>query len=259
MQALNVLIVGKGNNVDEIRKSKYLKKLYSTEDIEGAICLTFNTFRELAQNCKNLQIDLVVVEDEKLVYQGIADVLRKNLINCIAIYSNWTNIINKSMLNRYGINTPLTLNYPQTPLVVKSGKYCKIANSISEVVKIQHELLNISAELAKNMYLEEFLTGDVYQINAIYDTKNLFTFACPELDGVQQQKLKEYSELIQAMLINEKVEFIGFINSKLIWHNNNWYNIGFSFEFPKTDEQTDIVYLLIAAIYRHLDALELFK
>lgn len=259
MQALNVLIMGEGNNVDGIKKSKYLKKLYSTTEIEGALRLTFNTFRELANQCKSLQIDLVIVQDENLIYQGIADVLRKNLINCIAIYSNWTNIINKSMLNQYGIDTPLTLKYPNTPLVVKSGNYCKIANSISEVVDIQHELLNTSAALAKNMYLEEFLTGNIYHINAIYDTKNLFTFPLPNLNEIQQLKLKEYSSLIQNMLTKEKVDFIGFINSKLIWHNNKWYNIGFSFEFPQTDIHTDILYILIAAIYQNLDALDLLK
>ena len=83
MQRLNILVVledDKSILTPLIRKSKYLNKLYSTIEIEGGIEVKFNTFRELAEKCKALQVDMVVVENEKLVRQGIADILRKRFI-----------------------------------------------------------------------------------------------------------------------------------------------------------------------------------
>ena len=84
MQTLNVLIAGEGKLIPLLKKSKFLKKLYATTEVEGAVNIKFNTFNELAKKCKSLQIDIVLVENEKWILQGIADVLRKNFVNCIA-------------------------------------------------------------------------------------------------------------------------------------------------------------------------------
>ena len=76
MQSLNVLIVStnKSRYAGQIKNSKYLNKMYVTseEEVEGTVRLRFNTFRELAQKCRTLQIDVVLVEEEKWVLEGIA-------------------------------------------------------------------------------------------------------------------------------------------------------------------------------------------
>lgn len=253
MQALNILLVGDGLNLTALRMSKYLKKLYVTSENIDETQISFNTFLELAKKCRLHQIDLVIVENEKWIRQGIADVLKKNHINCIAINSNWITFMNKSMLNRYEINTPLTLTFPDVPLVVKSGNYQQIANSLTDVVNIQQHFFSISAEVAKNMYLEEFIDGDKFVINAIFDGKNLLSFPLKELNKQQQLMLSKYTKHLENMLVTEKIDFLGFINSKLIWHKNDWYNVGFSFEFPKTDLQIDLIFLLISALYQKLN------
>ena len=70
-----------------VLNSKYLNELYSTIATEKAIEVKFNTFKELAHKCKTLKIDVVIVENQKWILQGIADVLKKNFVNCIALTS----------------------------------------------------------------------------------------------------------------------------------------------------------------------------
>ena len=97
MQPLNVLVVGEGRTLPLLGQSKFLNKLYlaSNREFSGAISINFNTFRELAVKCKALKIDIVIVEDEKLIQQGITDVLRKNLVNGVS-YSNLSNTFTAS-------------------------------------------------------------------------------------------------------------------------------------------------------------------
>ena len=64
------------------------------------------------------------------------------------------------------------------------------------------------------------------------------------------------------MLIEEKADFIGFINSELIEEDGILYNTGFSFEFrmPEIIDQTsvsrDILYICLSAIYQKLNEIE---
>ena len=255
MQALNILIVGNGYLIDFIKKSKYLKKLYVTSEEKFDVVenVNFNTFKELAQKCKALQIDLVLVEEEKWFLQGIADVLRNNFVNCIAINAKWTNYINKPLLNKYEIFTPLTLTFPQTPLIVKSKNFCKIAHSIQEIVEIKQELFKFSPEIAKETFIEEFIDGQSYKIYSLFDGKNLLTFPIENLSEKQTEKLKIYSLNLQNLLTSENANFMGFINSKLIWTKENWYNIGFHFDCPKCNPKQDFLFILISALYQKLN------
>ena len=65
------------------------------------------------------------------------------------------------------------------------------------------------------------------------------------------------------MLIDEKADFIGFINSNLIEENNILYNTGFSFEFTMPEYENllnfDILYICTAAIYQKLDEIKLLN
>ena len=49
LQTLNVLIAGEGKLLPLVKSSKFLKKLYATSDVEGAVNVKFNTFAELAK------------------------------------------------------------------------------------------------------------------------------------------------------------------------------------------------------------------
>ena len=96
MTKLNILIASDKDEsriIGLIQKSKYLNKLYATYELEGAIEVRFNTFKELAQKCRALKIDIVIVENEKWVLQGIADVLRAGLVNCLALSSRANRLI----------------------------------------------------------------------------------------------------------------------------------------------------------------------
>ena len=113
MQSLNVLIIADESSkaLKAVLKSKYLNKLFTNFEASGAVDIRFNTFKELAQKCKSLKIDIVIVEDEKMILQGIADVLRKNFVNCIAINAFWTQLILsndfvRKMVLKYGIDVP---------------------------------------------------------------------------------------------------------------------------------------------------------
>ena len=52
LQTLNILIAGDGKLLQLIKNSKFLKKLYSTLDLDGAVHIKFNTFAELAKKCR---------------------------------------------------------------------------------------------------------------------------------------------------------------------------------------------------------------
>ena len=110
MQSLNVLIVSstKSKYIDKIKESKYLNKLYVTsdEEIDGTVRLQFNTFKELAQKCRKLQMDIVLVEEEKWVLEGIATVMKQNFVNCFAVTADWTKLglsHNYARKNTYGL------------------------------------------------------------------------------------------------------------------------------------------------------------
>ncbi len=258
MQKLNVLIAGDGVSADLIKASKYLNKLYITSDIkiDGCINIKFNTFVELAKKCKALKIDVVFVENEKWILQGISDVLRNNFINCIALNSNWANVLidfgkSKNLLHKYKILTPKNLAYPnEFPVIVKSNRYVNIANSVSEVIKYRNKLASVSEEIARASFLEEFVEGNYCKITSVFDGKNLVSIP---VQGLSIEKLLEYNQNLQEMLITENANFIGFFNSKIIY-NDEIVNIGFDFEWQNFDY--DILYLATSTIYQKLNEIQ---
>ncbi len=255
MLKLNLLIASENEQsktIELIKKSKYLNKLYSTAAINGAIEIKFNTFKELAQKCKALKIDIVIVESEKWVLQGIADVLRANLVNCLALTARANNLIlsnnyTRELLKKYNIRTPQKLMYPQKyPVAVKADGICKIGNSLEEIIGIRNEIAGRSDEIAGTIYLEEFIEGENINLTSIFDGKNLLSFTRNNL-------LLEYSQNLQKLLTAEKFEFIGFITSKLILSEGIVYNTGFSSDFSKYNYDVDFIYLLNSAIYQKLN------
>ena len=263
MQTLNVLIVCQEPSkfTEYINGSKYLNKLYTTSDDEqeGTITVGFNTFQELCDKCKALQIDIVLVEEQKWILQGIADVMKKNYINCFAPTSKWTNLalynsFANSLLLKYGIDIPpQTLLPKEYPVLVKADGILKKANSLQEIISIKKEIFETSPEIAKTVYIEEYLKNKKYVVQSLYDGRNLYTF--PN-NNFNQELLDEYSSKLEKLLQIENADFIGFINSYLIEENNILHNTGFSFEFLKPDCETDLLYILQLAIYQKLNDLK---
>ncbi len=270
MQSLNVLIVSshKSKYLEQIKSSKYLNKLYVTsqEEVEDTIQLTFNTFKELAQKCRTLEIDIVLAEEEKWILEGISNVMKQNHINCFAATSDWTNLslsqnFARKMLGKYGINLPPIITLPlEFPVLVKGDGILKKANSMQEIISIKEKIYKTSGEISKNIFLEECLKGEKNKIISLFDGKHLLTFPHEKISAIL---LKEYSDKLEKMLLNEKANFIGFINSELIEENGILYNTGFSFGFYmpnlelfQTTCPKDILYICLSAIYQKLNEIE---
>lgn len=258
IQNVNILIAGSGSSIDMLQKSKYLNKLYITseEKFPGVLNIKFNTFRELAAKCKALQIDLVIVEEEKWIQQGIVDVLRQNLINCLGATAKWTelglyNSVPRKLLPKYNINIPKKIILPvDFPILVKADGITRKANSVQEIIQIRKEIFNQSSEIGNTIYLEKYIEGKTYVVTSLFDTKHLITFPNAEIPA---ELLDNYSKNLERMLIGENANFTGFINSKLVLSNNKLYNTGFSFNFLKPECNIDFLYLLNLTIYQKLN------
>ena len=182
MQSLNVLIVSqrKSKYIDTILRSAYLNKLYITsdEEIEGAILIQFNTFKELAQKCRALQIDVVLVEEEKWALEGIANVMKKNFVNCFAPTTDWVNLglshnYARAMLQKYKIDVPQKVNLPiNFPIIVKGDGILKKAYNLQDIITIKEEVFKSSPEISKTIFLEEYLNNQKYTIISVFDGKH---------------------------------------------------------------------------------------
>ena len=238
MQSLNVLIVStkKSKYIQHFLNSKYLNKLYVTseEEVEGAVQLKFNTFRELAKKCRTLQVDVVLVEEEKWILEGIANVMKQNFVSCFAVTSDWAELglshnFARKKLEEYGISVPPKITLPlEFPVLVKGDGVLKKANSMQEIVSIKERVYKTSGEISKGIFLEKYLKGEKYKIISLYDGKHLLTF--PH-EGVGRTLLNEYSAKLEKMLTTEKAKFLGFINSEVVEEDGILYNTGFNFEF----------------------------
>ena len=264
MQKANVMIVGEAKSVELVQASKYLNKLYVTtpQKIQGALNIKFNTFRELAQKCKALQIDIVVVEEEKWIQQGIIDVLSQNYINCIGATAKWAELglYNKScraILEKYSIDVPKKIVLPVSfPIIVKADGITKKANNMQEIIDLRQEIFNRSAEIGKTIYLEEYIEGEKYDVVSLFDGETLITFPHAQ---IQNELLKDYTKKLENMLKKEGAHFAGFINSKLMQRDNKLLNVGFNFEFNKPNMDIDFLFLLNSAIYQKLNEIEIIN
>ena len=260
MQSLNVLVVSENfsNSIESIKSSKFLNKLYVTFPIEkeGISSVNFNTFQELAQKCKSLQIDLVLVCERKWILQGIGDVMKKNHINCIAPTSFWTNLelsntFARNLLQKYSINIPEKINLPvEFPVIVKADGITQKANSLQDVINIKQDIYNHSPEIAQTVYIENFLDGKKELVVSLFDGKNLAIF---DNKNLPQDSVVEYSRKMKEMLIRENADFIGFINSEVILYNDKLYNVGFNFSFSYPNIEKDLLFVLQLALYQKLN------
>jgi len=248
--AMNVVIVGDEINAEYFINSKYVSKLYfAPKDIK------FNTFRELSEKCKALQADLVLVQDEKWILQGIGDVLRQNNVNCIAPTSNWTKLgINRpyvyELLDKYNFHLPQKIILPnEFPVLIRGAGLYEIANTLDDIVRIKENIYNKSADIAQTIYLEEYL-GKYEILTSLFDGKHLITFKNDKFD---YKLIKNYNDQLEELLNSEKANFLGFINSLVVQKEDYLYNIGFNFEYPEEIISTDLMYVLNLALYQKLN------
>ncbi len=254
MQIINIVIVGDDKNSEYVKNSKFVSKVYfAPKDVK------FNTFRELAEKCKALKADIVIVNDEKWILQGVGDVLRSQNVNCVAPTSRWTKFgierdEARKILEKYDFPLLSEIVLPDSfPVYVKGNGVCKKANSLNEIVKIREEIYNKSYETAKTIYLEEFF-DEPKKISSLYDGKHLITFPHDELD---KELILKYNDKLNNVLNSEKANFIGFINSYVVRKDDELYNTGFDFAFPDYNIYQDLIYILISALYQKLNEIEL--
>lgn len=262
MQKLNVFVIGEGKICPELIGSKLLNKLYTTSDRTGnnTIQIPFENIDNLIQKCKGLQIDIVIVEDCDLFSIGVIDILRQNHINCFGANKVWAEILqddlcSRKLANRYQISKPAILNYPKEfPLIVKADGFTRKAHDLKELLEIKETI----PKETENIYLEEYLEGDKIVLTSLFDGKSLLDFPVKNLTDRQNSKLKEYSAKLTSLLKEEKADFLGFINSKLIWHDNNWNHLRFDLGYVKpTKIKHDLLFILTSAIYQKLDEINL--
>ena len=159
------------------------------------------------------------------------------------------------MTSKYEILTPEVFLYPKEfPLMVKADGFTKRANSTEEVIKIREEIFNYSPEIAKTIFLEKFIEGNKYILTSLYDGKTLITLPNQELST---EKINEYNDKLFKMFKSENANFIGYINSLVIFSNNQLYNIGFNFDFPKLN--ADILFVFSSMIYQKLEELDIIN
>ena len=253
MQIINVVIVGNDENSEYIKNSKFVSKVFfAPRDIK------FNTFRELAEKCKALKTDLVIVNDEKWILQGIGDVLRSLNVNCIAPTSNWTKLglqreYARMIFEKYKFPLLPKIVLPDKfPVYVKGNGVCEKANSLNEITEIREGIYNKSSEVAKTVYLEEYIC-EPKKIYSLYDSKHLITFPHDEIDS---KLIQEYTNKLEHVLNYEKANFIGFINSSVVEKDNILYNTEFDFTFPDFNINKNLIYILISSLYQKLNEIE---
>lgn len=263
---MNILILGteviEQKLVDLCLKSKFLDHLYTASEkpLENIPNIEYSDYSELCKKAKLLQIDIILLANKKYIQDELVECLKKNRLNVISVNKKWLNledsrIVAKQLIRYYEINTPETIMAPISfPLVIKTKQphLTKIVYSMQELIEIKENLLG------EDVFLEEYLEGEIYYLLSLWDGKSLINFS-PNFDftEVQNDRLDVYKTKLNFLLSDEKADFTGFFTTKLIWSKNDWYVLGFSMHIDEKSDLTliksDFLYLLNSAIYQKLD------
>ena len=261
---MNVIIIGNCSEefVNLIKKSKLLDKLYVINNNFNTDLpsIKYQTLEELVQKLKALQTDVVIVTDKEFIIDGSVEYLKSNFINVLSPNQKWFNLeksrlIAKQLLTHYSINVPKTILAPKIfPLLIKSDSpfLCKIANSMDELV------LAMQKYRGEKIFLEDILEGDVFSLLVLWDGKSArYYINSEELTEVQLDKLSFLQTKFNFLLSDEKANFIGFFNAKLIWAQNDWHVLDFEMCFNDTlvvnYVKEDFLFLVNLAIYQKID------
>lgn len=257
---MNLLIIGKLQK-NLFQDSKLLDKLYTAtiEPLEDIPNIEFESFEDLAFKAKSLKIDIAITTDKDLIQAGIADVLKKQLVNIVAVNKKWFNLetsrlVAKQLASYYSINVPEVLKAPLSfPVIIKTDKPKGnfIANSMQDLVNKMETLQG------EKTFLEEYLDGEVYNLTSLWDGKNLLSFPIENLTEVQQDRLELYKTKLNFMLSDENADFTGFFTSKLLWAKNDWYLLEYKMRLDKNAQiKGDLLYILNSALYQKLNEIQ---
>ena len=261
---MNVIIIGNCSEefVNLIKKSKLLDKLYiiNNDFNKNLPSVKYRTLEELAQKLKLLQADVVIVTDKEFILTGGVEYLKANFINTISPNQKWFNLeksrlIAKQLLTHYSISVPKTILAPKKfPLLIKSDShlFCEIVNSMDELVE------KMQTNRGEKSFLEEFLDGKKYFLLTLWDGKSAYYYInVDDLNEVQRERLSFLQTKFNFLLSDEKADFIGFFNIKLIWAQNDWQVLDFEMCFNDSlvvnYVKEDFLYLIHLVIYQKID------
>lgn len=263
---MNILIVGNCSNdfVGLLQQSSLLHKLYITANsIEIDVPkIEYSTEEELAQKCKQLQIDIAINTEQKFIVEGLIDYLKSRYINIISPNKKWFNLeksrlIAKQLLTHYSINIPKKILAPKEfPLILRTDSLLvsKIVNSMNELIGLMDKYKD------EEFFLEEYLDGELFSLLTIWDGLSARYFINLDvLTEVQKDRLDILQTKFNFLLSDEKADFIGFFVIKLIWAKNDWHVLDFKMCFDEklVSERVkkDLLYILELAIYQKIDTL----
>ena len=314
---MKVGIIGSGGREHSIcqslKNSSKISKIFcfpgnaGTSEISENINLDLNRFEIVKDFILEQNIDLIVVGPEKPLVDGLVDYLEKFNIqvfgpNKLASQLEGSKIFTKKLCQKYNIPTAnfgifqnksdahKFLNKSKYPTVIKadnlaSGKGVYICNDQSEANLAVDEIFDGRFGEAKNLLVEEFLSGEEMSFFIISDGKTFKNFGTAQdhkrvLEGDKGKNTGGMGAYSPSRLITEELEqkiieniikptlrglselgtiFKGFLYAGLMINNNEPYLIEYNVRMGDPECQTilpkletDLIDILEACCRGHL-------
>jgi len=221
------------NNSNEITKIFCFPGNAGTANIAENVELNLDDFQSFKDFILNNKIDLIVVGPEKPLVEGLVDYLEKFNIkvfgpNKIASQLEGSKIFTKKLCQKYNIPTAKFgifknkedskkyIEKSKYPIVIKadnlaSGKGVYICNNKKESYIAVDEIFNGKFGKAKNLLIEEFLSGEEMSFFTINDGKHFKNFETAQdhkrvLEGDRGKNTGGMGAYSPSRLINSELE-----------------------------------------------------